>query len=234
MNRIPTFDQYAESYDDDLSHALTVTGSDKDYFAQRRVAWLAQCLAVLGEQPQRAMDYGCGTGSTTPLLLSALRLKAAFGVDVSSQIVAKAREKFGADNVQFMTVGEPEPFGKLDLAYCNGVFHHIAPAERPAAVEYIANSLRTGGVFCVWENNPWNPATRYVMSRCAFDQEAQMLSVRSMRKLLKRSGFTILRNDFLFIFPAFLKALKTLEPWLCKLPVGAQYQVLAQKDAIRS
>jgi hypothetical protein len=25
--------------------------------------------------------------------------------------------------------------------------------------------MRPGGVVALWENNPWNPATRYVMGR---------------------------------------------------------------------
>ena len=96
-------------------------------------------------------------------------------------------------------------------------------------MEYLRHSLRPGGLFAVWENNPWNPATHYVMSRCTFDKEAQMLSVNEMKTLLRNSGFSIVRSDFLFIFPEFLKLFRPLEPWVSKLPLGGQYQVLARK-----
>ena len=229
MTTDPLFDHYAESYDADLDNALAVTGSSKDYFAQKRVEWLGHCLKLLGVQPQSAMDYGCGNGSTTPLMLSTLGASHALGVDVSPRIIAKAREEHETSNIRFATLAEAAPSGSLDLAYCNGVFHHIEKSQRAGALDFVSRSLRAGGLFSVWENNPWNPATRYVMSRCAFDKDAQMLSVIELRKLLRDSGFTVIRSDFLFIFPQFLRSLRPLERLVCKLPVGAQYQVLARK-----
>ena len=50
-----------------------------------------------------------------------------------------------------------------------------------------------------------------------------------MNTLLRNSGFTIVRSDFLFIFPEFLNLFRPLEPWVSKLPLGGQYQVLARK-----
>jgi SAM-dependent methyltransferase len=161
--------------------------------------------------------------------LSILGLSEVVGVDVSPRIIARAREEHGASNVRFVAVAEPLAPGAADLAYCNGVFHHIDKPERPAAIEYLYRSLRPGGLFAVWENNPWNPAAHYVMSRCTFDEEAQMLSVNEMKTLLRNSGFTIVRSDFLFIFPEFLKLFRVLEPWVSKLPLGGQYQVFARK-----
>jgi SAM-dependent methyltransferase len=226
----PLFDHYADSYDADLDNALSVTGSGKDYFAQNRVAWTAACVKALGIQPRSAMDYGCGNGSTTPLMLSILGAARAIGVDVSPKIIAKAREEHGASNISFAALSEPQPSGAVDVAYCNGVFHHIDTPERAGALDYIHRSLGQGGLFSIWENNPWNPATHYVMSRCAFDKGAQMLSVVAMRKLLGQCGFKVVRSDFLFIFPGFLEPLRPTERWVCKLPLGAQYHVLAQKD----
>jgi len=230
-NPDPVFDHYAASYDDNLNYALAVTGAEKDFFAQSRIAWLSDCLRSLSERPQSAMDYGCGNGSSSPLLLSILGLSVVVGVDVSPAIIAQAQERYAASNIRFATVAEPVPPGKLDLAYCNGVFHHIDKSERPAAMEYVSRALRVGGLFSLWENNPWNPATRYVMSRCAFDKDAQMLTVNETKQLLRGWGFTTVRVDFLFIFPEFLKPLRPLERWVSHLPIGAQYQVLARKDA---
>src|SRR5205823_10980749 len=102
----------------------------------------------------------------------------------------------------------PEP---VDLVYTNGVFHHIPVAERPDAVGYVHGALLPGGLFALWENNPWNPGARYVMSRIPFDRDAIMLSARQARDLLRRAGFEVLRTDFLFIFPRPLRALRFLE-----------------------
>jgi hypothetical protein len=87
----------------------------------------------------------------------------------------------------------------------------------------VYHRLRPGGIFSLWENNPWSPAARYVMSRCAFDEDAQMLAAGETNRLLRNAGFEILFTDFLFIFPAFLKSLRPLERRMHKLPIGAQY-----------
>jgi len=75
-----------------------------------------------------------------------------------------------------------------------------------------------------------NPGTRYVMSHCVFDKDAVTLMPGETRQLLRDAGFEILRTDYAFVFPRFLKALRPLENLLTKLPLGAQYQVLARKS----
>jgi SAM-dependent methyltransferase len=117
----------------------------------------------------------------------------------------------------------------MDLAYCNGVFHHIQPAQRPAALAMIHRALRAEGLFSFWENNPWSLATRYVMSRCEFDRDAIPLSPRQATALLRNGGFEILRTDFRFIFPRALRAFRKIEDWVYRAPLGTQYQVLCRK-----
>ena len=51
------------------------------------------------------------------------------------------------------------------------------------------------------------------------------------RRLMRNAGFEVLDTDFLFVFPAALSVLRGLEPALCKLPLGGQYQVLCRKPA---
>jgi SAM-dependent methyltransferase len=115
------------------------------------------------------------------------------------------------------------------LVFCNGVFHHIPPGERPAAIDFIAKALRSKGLFAFWENNPWNPGTRYVMSRIPFDRDAITLSPPEARRLLRAGGFEILRTDFQFVFPRVLGWFRRFETALSPVPIGAQYQVLCRK-----
>jgi hypothetical protein len=56
------FDGYAETYEAALAQGLSVSGEDKNYFARARVAWLADCLRPLHDQPRSVIDSGCGTG----------------------------------------------------------------------------------------------------------------------------------------------------------------------------
>ena len=231
MNQPTAFDPYAETYDAACAEALSVTGEDRNYFAEGRVRWLAGCLARCGESPLSALDFGCGPGSTAPILIRELHLERCIGIDTSVRLIELAQKTFGSPTIEFQLVANFQPAGSLDLAYCNGVFHHIPLEERPASLALIHRSLRPGGVFALWENNPWNLGTRYVMSNCSFDSDAVTLTPSEARGLLRSAGFEIIRTEFLFIFPRFLKPLRALENALSRLPLGAQYQVLCRKPA---
>lgn len=223
------FDLHADTYDADLNQALSLSGEDKDYFANRRVQWAAQCLHELHESPSRILDYGCGIGDTSQLLQSALAAQSVVGVDISLRSIDLASKRNGTATCQFMSFADYHQMESIDLAYCNGVFHHIPVSMRGSAVEYIFCRLRPGGLFSFWENNPWNPGTRYIMSQCIFDHDAVMIPPPQAKSLLQECGFEIVRTDYCFFFPRFLKALRFLEGSLASFPVGAQYQVLCRR-----
>lgn len=223
------FDRYAAEYDAALALGLSVSGEDKEHFARGRVNWLAACLARIQHHPTSVMDFGCGTGSATPFLLGMDGVTSLVGVDISSRSLEHARREHGVSGARFQLFSEHQPNGALDLAFCNGVFHHIPTADRAAAVQYVHRSLRPGGVFALWENNPWNPGTRYVMSKIPFDRDAVTLTPGEARDLVWANGFDVLRTDFLFVFPRMLRWLRGLEPLVARLPLGAQYQILCRK-----
>ena len=224
------FDDYSAAYDAALNEGLNVTGESKDYFARERIRWLHSCLQELSEQPHGVMDYGCGDGSSSPLLLSLTKEGFVLGVDTSENLLDLARNNHASQRSKFGRIHDHQPKETLDLVYCNGVFHHIPPAERASAIDYIWKSLRPGGIFALWENNPWNPGTRYVMSRIPFDREAMTLTPPEATFLLKKAGFNVLRCDSMFYFPRQLKFLRWIEFYLRKLPLGGQYQLLCRKS----
>lgn len=222
------FDAYAEDYEEALQRGVGLSGEDSSYFAERRVKWVGRRLGELGVRPEVVLDFGCGTGSTAPILLDRLRPSQVVGTDASQGLLEVARREHGSEQIEFVALGKP-PRPGANVAYCNGVFHHIPPADRDQAVQFVRNALRPHGVFAFWENNPWNPGTRAVMRRIPFDRDAVTLSASETRRLLKRGGFDILSTDFLFLFPRVLSPLRRVEPALSRLPLGAQYLVLATK-----
>jgi SAM-dependent methyltransferase len=228
MTRNTSFDEYAEDYDAALSRGLSVSGEDKDYFAQGRIAWLAQSLSN-EPKPASIMDFGCGTGSAFPYFFNLLRAQSVIGIDTSARSLEVASRNHAGRQSRFSLMDDYLPEGAIDLAFCNGVFHHIPVNERAAVADYIYRSLKPGGWFAMWENNPWNPGTRYVMSRCPFDKDAVTLTPNAARRLLRRGKFEVLRTDFLFIFPRALRWLRGIEPHISRWPFGAQYQILCRK-----
>ena len=223
------FDQYAAAYEQALSSAIAPSGEGREYFAEGRVAWLRRCLLQRKLTADSVLDFGCGDGATTPLLLQALNAASAVGVDVSAKSLEIARKRHASEQIRYESIGEFQPRAQIDLAYCNGVFHHILPGQRSAALAIVHQALREGGLFAFWENNPWSLATRYVMSRCAFDRDAIMLSPPQARAMLREGGFEILGTDFRFIFPRALRALRKIEDLVYRAPFGTQYQVLCRK-----
>ena len=224
----PRFDAFAGDYDAALNQGLSVSGEDKNYFARGRIDWLKRCLSKLNHTPRRILDFGCGTGSATPFFLEAFPGCEILGLDFSARSIEVARHHHGSDRATFCTMSIYRPDASFDLAYCNGVFHHIPLAERAGAAKYVYDSLEPGGLFALWENNPWNPGTRYVMSRIPFDHDAITLSAPESRRLVRSVGFRSLRTDFLFIFPRLLSWFRPIERLVQKLPMGTQYMVLGR------
>jgi SAM-dependent methyltransferase len=223
------FDEYAAAYEGALANAIAPSGEGREYFAEGRVAWLKYCLACSAEKPRTVLDFGCGDGATTPLLFAAFHADTAIGIDVSARSLTIAKKNHSSPQIKFESIAEFQTSGEMDLAYCNGVFHHIAPNHRAEALALVNRALRMGGLFSFWENNPWSLATRYVMSRCAFDRDAITLTPPEARRLLRSGGFEILRTDFRFIFPRVLRALRKIEDLVYRLPFGTQYQILCCK-----
>jgi SAM-dependent methyltransferase len=231
MNHTEHFDRYARTYESTLAGALGVSGEKRDYFARGRVEWLRRRLHDAGEKPQRLLDFGCGDGSTTPILMETFEAGTALGTDISQESIRVASELYARPQVNFVPLNEFQPDESMDLVYCSGVFHHIPPADRPTALATVKAALRPGGWFAYWENNPWNPATRYVMAQCEFDSDAITLTPPESRSLLKNSGFEIVRTDFRFIFPRALRGLRWIENLVVAFPLGTQYLILCRKPA---
>ena len=225
----PAFDAHAADYEAQLMQGLAASGESKEYFARGRVRALRTWWAEGARpEPRRILDYGCGVGDTSPLLAEAFPGARVLGLDPSSQCVGRAQREFAGERVDFATLGGfAAAAAEADLIYLNGVVHHVPPPERPALFRDLAGWLRPDGVVALFENNPWNPGTRIVMSRIPFDRDAVPVRPAQARRLLRAAGLTPRFTGFYFYFPRSLRGLRPLERWLTRLPLGAQYGVFA-------
>jgi SAM-dependent methyltransferase len=222
------FDAHAADYDRQLNRGLRLSGESKDYFAAGRMERLGSRLAELGSRPSTALDFGCGTGSASPYFFEILGVTSLLGIDPSESSLDEARRASAGREAVFATSATGRE-ATCDLAFCNGVFHHIPVKERAAAFAIVRETLKPGELFAFWENNPWNPLTRLAMRLVPFDREAIPIYPHEARRLLQENGFEILRTDYAFFFPRFLSALRFLEPSLRGVPLGAQYLVLCRR-----
>ena len=224
-----TFDEYAADYEQALNKGVSLSGESPAYFAEKRVEYTALWLHELGKsEAGRIADFGCGVGSSTPHFRRHFPQAELLGLDVSAPSIQRARELHG-DASTFALLQDAGNVAECDLVYCNGVFHHIAPRDRGDWAARVRQMLVAGGLFALWENNPWNPGTRMVMRRIPFDREAIPLASGEARAMLVQSGFEIVGTRFRFYFPKALKILRGLERFGERLPLGAQYCVLARR-----
>lgn len=232
MTDVPQFDRYATSYDSALNSALSVTGDNSAFYAESRIALLAELVCKISQSKiSSILDFGCGTGSATPFFREYFDQPEIVGVDVSSESVAVARERFnqGRTNFHVLQSQEAESIKNIDLVFVNGVFHHIPPHERDGWLKWIYQRLEPNGLLALFENNPWNIGTRFVMARCEFDEDAICLSPLETSRRMRRAEFEILAVRHLLFFPAFLRFLRPMEPHLRRIPLGGQYVCLGRK-----
>ena len=79
----------------------------------------------------------------------------------------------------------------------------------------------------VFEHNPANPATRYIVATCPFDENAVLLPAAALRKSQAAAGFRRVELTYTGFFPGALRRLRPLERFMTGLPCGAQYYTMA-------
>lgn len=211
------FDRIGEDYDAILADTVGIGGEPR-YFHRRKAEAVR---GVLGPGFRGSiLDFGCGVGGVLRELVDMFPRASVFGYDPSRKSVDVAAKIDGA--VLATDRWEWLPLGAFDAVLVSNVLHHIEPADRPAAVGRIHGALRKRGRLMVMEHNPFNPATRWVIATCPFDEGVVPLRPGHVRRLLADNGFDDVRQRYTTFFPQFMGRLRHLERWLGWCPAGAQ------------
>ena len=218
------FDAYDKSYRDEVQRSIGFARTDLDVFTEAKAEALIHLVRErLGDPTRvRALDVGCGSGETDRYL--APQLGELQGVDVSPAIIETAREQ--NPGVPYTAYdGERLPFedGSFDFAFAVCVVHHVPPAQRRGFVRELARVVRSGGLVALAEHNPWNPLTRLAVARCAFDDDAVLLTAITARRLLADASIGAVGTSYIVFQPSRQPRLRALERRLRRLPLGAQY-----------
>ena len=89
--------------------------------------------------------------------------------------------------------------------------------------------VEIGGRMAIFEHNPLNPLTRWIVSHCAFDTGAVLLRPAEVSRLFRSVNMSGTRLDYIESFPGVLAVLRPLEPFLRWFPAGAQYCMIGAK-----
>ena len=221
----PEFDQYAEQYDRVLADTIPEGLNENGYFAEYKIALMAQLLH--DKKPARILDFGCGAGRSLPYLNQFFPDAELWGYDVSPASLDMARDR--VPRAKLFSDWSVISGAGFDAIIAVNVFHHIPPDQRQLALTQCRYALTEGGQMFLFEHNPYNPATRWIFERCPFDADAEMLNLKTAITLSSGAGFSAEQHGYTLFFPRPMAFLRPIEPWLKRLPLGAQYYVQMTK-----
>ena len=231
------FDRFARNYRAVHDVNLKPSGFPSDYFAAQKARILvAEAPAPDAGSPLRLLDVGCGTGRLEALILAARGGSAGIqmeGIDVSAQSVEEAQSQ-QLPGAAFQTYdGQHVPFDadSFDVIVFCCVMHHVPLAIREPLLKECRRALKPGGALFIFEHNPLNPLTQYLVKSCPFDGDAILLRSGQAADLLRRAGFRVVAKSFINFFPnrGVFQKLMPLENRLRRLPLGAQYYLRAAR-----
>lgn len=199
-----------------------------DFFARERARWLQRCLDELGERPTRAVTLGWDRGATNSELFANLHIKSLVAIDVGALRPHATHVRSADGKATYVHVSEYRATESADLAYTSDVFDRMPPRERAAAAVLVYRSLESGGLFAVWQTNPWSPTAR-LTAPADGSRRSRAIAPPDARRLLRGVGFDIVHTTSAFFFPRWFTWVHPIESLLAPIPIGRQYMVLARK-----
>lgn len=114
------------------------------------------------------LEIGCGTGKNTEWLIG--KAQRVTAVDLSEEMLTKAREKVQSQKVQFQQADITRPWTfleeKVDLVSFSLVLEHIDDLD--PVFEEVAKALKPGGSVYIGELHPFK---QYTGTKARFDTE---------------------------------------------------------------
>jgi SAM-dependent methyltransferase len=225
------FDRFADEYLAAHTENVAITGEDPDYFARYKIQEISRLYKSRRlSSPARILDFGCGIGSSIAHLKAAFPQAQIVGLDVSARSLAIARQRFPHAASYEIYDGAEIRLAKhsYDLIFSSCVFHHIEAAEHLSIFRQLRGLLAADGAMIVFEHNPVNPVTRYIVATCPFDENAVLIPARDFVRRQRDAGFGSIEVAYTGFFPGGLRGLRPLEPFLRSVPLGAQYYTFAR------
>lgn len=219
-----SFDKYNDSYDEELAKNLSkIPFHDNiEYYAEHKI----QILKEICPYANSILESGCGIGRNIKFIQKYYPGSEIAGADVSNTCLAEAKSSY--PDIDFF-LPENIPLNTYDLLLIADVIHHISPNERKMYLNSLKQHLKNVAEIVIFEQNPYNPLTRYLVNTCPFDEEAELISAIELVKLLNDVGFAVNLYSYCFFFPSSFHRINHLENWLAKIPLGGKYYIHAYK-----
>jgi ubiquinone/menaquinone biosynthesis C-methylase UbiE len=232
------FDAYATDYAGGMDNPVkSLLGESADAFVAVKLRWMLRQFPDLRTKDRnfRVLDYGCGIATLLRLMAEDGLQATLMGCDVAGNMLDEAARRWPPDlrapELHHQEGARtPLPDGSVDLVIISAVLHHIALDDRTAVYAELRRLLRPNGRVIVFEHNPLNPVTRYVVAHTPIDQNAILLRAGEVSAALRQMQFADVRTSYLMFLPPRLAALAALESLIKWLPLGAQYATTAKRS----
>jgi len=178
-NLLRRYERYAPDYDRRFSRYSEGT--------------LSKALQLTPDIEGHLLDVACGTGLFEIKLRAHRPRLRITGVDISPQMLERARQRFdGDDAVSFLTgTAEhlPARDASFDIITCNNAFHLVQDA--PRALREFHRVLRSGGLLMIidWCLDYPQVLLMDMMLRVADGQVRSIRTEKAMAELIAQAGF---------------------------------------------
>lgn len=237
--KLSEFDRFADDYEAVHNRGLPPGVRSRDFLLQKFnmvQQWVyGRCQR---EQGITVLDFGCGTGRLLSQIASADWCRSVIGVDESVASLERTRAMLAATGKCFWlgpTLLETGCSEKCDLALMFNVLHHIPVERRLDLVRQVVSVLVEDGILAVWEHNPWNPATRLLVSVSPLDVHARLISRRTVVALMRQAGLDCEDSRYVNLVPPALAGLAPVrwaERVFSRVPAGTQYWALFKRSRL--
>jgi SAM-dependent methyltransferase len=223
------FDAVAQDYAAQHARSIRLSGEDTGFFARYKIADARKIADRRNLVVHRILDFGAGIGNSLRPMRDLFPDARISCLDVSDASLELCRQELssGVDFHCYDGVHIPPGIGEFELIFTACVFHHIPAQLHVRLLAQIRERLAPSGIFVLFEHNPWNPLTRNAVKNCPFDEHAVLISAPEMRRRFLAAGFESIDLGYKVFFPGPLRALRTVEPLLAGIPIGAQYALTA-------
>ncbi len=185
------------------------------------------------------LDVGSGTGQ----VLAALAPARGVGIDVSEQMVDRARRQHARrDELEFNVADAVDAgqLGRFDAVVCVDVLEHVP--DWPAVIDALAEACRDDGVIVLTTPNPAWALPLWVLEKLRLKMAEgphRYVAAGALARRLRERGFLIRRNETHLLIPARLLGLGArLSRWGVTLPIlrrlGVIQLVVASRRAGQS
>jgi len=241
----PTLKKNVDEFNHDIAsnagYRYTTNAPYSSQVANRRISKAIEAIcAEIMSSIKTGIDIGCGDGTYT------LELERHFpaidwtGFDPAAEAIELGRKK--TTRTQFLVGNildeKSFPKNKYDIGIVRGVLHHLS-----TQMLAIANAGLLSNRIIIIEPNGNNPILKYLEknSKYHIEHEEQSFSSRQLKKWCEKSGFKILKTNFIgfvpFFFPTPLaRMIYFFQPLFEKIPylahfLGAQIVLVLEKKA---